>query len=181
MIAMKILDLLLGAILARLYRWVGLAGLRPNMNRVTQNVWVGGINHPNVIANEGFDAVLDLRTKDAGKYRWSLEESGIEYFNVRIPDDHGAPPEILLKIVQWIANRIKLGKKILIHCNLGRGRAPLAMVSYLVHEGATAESAIKSIKEKRRVTFLNAEQNAALEKFSDSISPRGTGDENRRY
>lgn len=176
MIILKTLDLLWGAILARLYKWIALAGLRPNMNRVTRNIWVGGINHPDLIASEGFDAVLDLRTRDAAEYRASLEKSGIEYLNIKIPDDHGAPPDVLLRIVEWIANRTEKEKKILVHCNLGRGRAALATAAHLVHEGATTERGIKTIKEKRRVTFLNAKQNAALDKFSNKMSPPGGAD-----
>jgi len=172
MMALRTFDLLSGAILARLYRWMALAGLRPNVNKVTQEIWVGGINHPDLIASEGFNAVLDLRTKDVTKYRLALEEYGIEYLNVEIPDDHGAPPNVLLRIVGWITNQTKMGKKILVHCNLGRGRAALAAAAYLVHEGMTTEKAIKTIKDNRSVTFLNTEQNEALEKFSNSISQR---------
>ncbi len=169
---LKIFDLLLGTILARFYRWMALAGLRLNMNRVTQNLWVGGINHQDIIVSESFDAVLDLRNKDSAKYSADLEENGIEYLNIKIPDKHGAPPDVLIGIVEWIAERAEMGKKILVHCNLGRGRAALAAAAFLVYEGATVESVIKRIKDERRVTFINAEQKAALEKFSDYIFHR---------
>lgn len=167
---MEALALAVGGILARLLRWMALAGLHPNVNRVTRNIWVGGINHPDLIASEGFDAVLDLRTRDASEYRTSLENCGIRYTNIKIPDGHGAPPDVLLRIVDWLADRIGRGDKILIHCNLGRGRAALAAAAYLVHEGATPEEAIKKLKKKRRVTFFNARQRKSLEILRHDIS-----------
>lgn len=173
MIVLKTLDLVVGAIVARLLKWMALAGLRPNMNRVTPNIWVAGINHPDLVASEGFDAVLDLRSRDDSEYRKRLEECGVDYLNIKIPDGHGAPPDILLRIVEWLIDRTEKGDKVLVHCNLGRGRAALAASAYLVHVGETPNAAIKTIKEKRRVTFLNAQQSSALEKFSDTISPRG--------
>lgn len=169
---MKTFDLLIGAIIARLQRWIALARLHPNMSKITRNIWIGGANSPELITSKGFDAVLDLRARDDDGYRTSLEDCGIVYLNIKISDGHGASPYTLLRIVEWLVDRSNKGEKLLAHCNLGRGRAALATAAYLMYEGKTPEVAIKTIKERRRTTFFNERQREALEKFSEMISSR---------
>ena len=159
-------DLMVGAVLARLYKVISLLRLRPNMNRVTQNVWVGGANHPYFIVEQSFDAVVDLREKDARNYDFYLQKSGIKLLKKPIPDGSGMPPRDLLETVEWIVARVRAGAKVLIHCDLGRGRAALVASSYLVYSGLDSETALRFVKEKRRVTHLNSRQKNALQVFS---------------
>ena len=170
---MKAFDLVVGAILARLLRWMALAHLHPNMNRITRNIWMGGANNPDLIISKEFDTVLDLRKKDNLKYRSKLENCGIRYLNINIPDKHGASSEVLLRIVEWLVERVRREEKVLVHCSLGRGRAALAIAAYLVFKGMVPEEAIKRVKGRRRVTFVNARQIEALQEFSNSISSHG--------
>lgn len=165
---MNTLDLVAGGILARLMRWMALFCLRPNIDRITPNLWIGGTNNPKLILLEGFNAVLDLRTKVDTKYKRFLEDHGITYVNVEIPDDYGAPPEVLSKIVDWLIDRVQSQEKILVHCNLGRGRATLAIGAYLVSRGDEPEEAIKRIQRARQVSFLNDRQKEALQKYFEA-------------
>lgn len=162
-------DLIVGAVLARLYKTLSLLRLRPNMNRVTQNVWVGGVNHPYFIVDKGFDAVVDLRKKDDDKYNSYLEKSGIKCLEKPMPDGAGISPRDLLDTVEWIVARVGTEGKVLIHCDLGRGRAPLVTSSYLVHFGLDPETALRFVKKKRRVTHLNSQQKNALQVFARTL------------
>ncbi|UCC33594.1 MAG: dual specificity protein phosphatase family protein [Candidatus Bathyarchaeota archaeon] len=162
----EIWDLVIGAILARLYKLLSLLRLHPNMNRVTENIWVGGANHPSFIVENGFDAVVDLRERDDGEYTSYLEKSGVEYLRRPTPDGSGMHPRDLLATVEWIAARAKRGEKVLIHCSLGRGRAALAASSYLVYSGLDPKAALGLVKEKRRVTYLNGHQKEAFGLFA---------------
>lgn len=164
------LNLVLGAILARLMKWLAFARLHPNMNRITRNMWIGGANNPRLVISGGFHAVLDLRINDDTKYRKYLEKNGIDYMNVKIPDGYGASPKVLSRIVEWLTSKVRKGEKVLVHCNLGRGRAALAIAAYIVSEGATPDDAMKTLKERRRVTFFNAQQREALQQFSSIAS-----------
>jgi protein-tyrosine phosphatase len=162
----KLLDLMVGAVLARLYKILSLLRLRPNMDKLTKNVWVGGTNHPSFIVYEGFDAVVDLRKKDVAKYSSYLQKLGIEYLNRPTPDGSGISPTDLLDIVEWVAARARTGAKVLIHCDLGRGRAALVASSYLIYSGLDQETSLGFVKKKRRITYLNSHQKNALKAFA---------------
>jgi len=58
----------------------------------------------------------------------------------------------------------ELNKITFVHCNLGRGRATLAAMSFLLKEGLDWTIALKKIK-KRRFVYLNKKQMNFLEKF----------------
>lgn len=162
-------DLITGAIIARLHKALSLLRLHPNINRITQNVWVGGANHPYLITNEGFHAIVNLRTKTDLNYDSHLQKARIKYLKKPIPDRSGISPKDLLDTIEWIDARVKNGAKVLIHCNLGRGRAPLVASSYLVYLGLGPETALLLVKRKRRVTYLNSRQKYALEVFGKKM------------
>ena len=167
--------LMVGAVLARLYKRLSLLRLRPNMNRVTQNVWVGGVNHPYFIIDQDFDAVVDLRKKDDEKYNSYLQKSGITLLKKPTPDGSGISPRDLLDTVEWIVARVRTGEKVLIHCDLGRGRAALVTSSYLVYSGLGSETALRFVKKKRRITYLNSQQKNALQAFVRTFFHARTG------
>lgn len=162
-------DLVVGAVLARVYKMLSLLRLRPNMNRMTHNVWVGGANSSHLIVDEGFDAVVDLRKKKDDKYTARLRKSGIECLNRPIPDGAGLPPRDLLETAEWIAARVRTGAKVLVHCDLGRGRAALVAISYLVYNGLDPRTAFILVKENRRITYLNRQQRDALHTFAETL------------
>jgi len=162
-------DLMVGAVLARLYKILSLLRLRPNMDRLTENVWVGGTNHPYFIVYGGFDVVVDLRKKDASKYSSYLQKSGIKYLKKPTPDGSGISPRDLLDVVEWIVAMVRTGAKVLIHCDLGRGRAALVVSSYLMYSGLDQETALGFVKKKRRITYLNSHQKKALQVFAKTL------------
>jgi len=67
------------------------------------------------------------------------------------------------------AGSYQSGKKILIHCNLGRGRSILVAAAYLVSKGLKPNEAINKIKSIRSVSFLNTQQREALYEFAKAI------------
>lgn len=163
-------DLVVGGVQARLMKLRAVFGSRPNTNEITENVWVGGFNSPELVVSQNFDVVLDLREIEDLKYQNFLMNHGLEYVNVKIPDRYGASPEVLSKIVALIDAKVRKGRKVLVHCNLGRGRSALVVAAYLVSHGLSPEEAIKKIKEKRNVTYLNERQRQALSDFADTLS-----------
>lgn len=167
---MRLLDLVIGGIHARLAKLWALIGLHLNADRITDNIWIGGLNSPRVILSEGFNVVMDLREEATDDYRSSLENHGIDYLNVKIPDREGASTKLLSWIIKQIDERVQRGEKILIHCNLGRGRSALVAAAYLVSKNHEPEEAISLIKKKRRVTFLNNQQKQALYEFANALS-----------
>ena len=165
-------DLVVGAVLARVYKMLSLLQLRPNIDRITQNVCVGGANSSYFIVDKGFDAVVDLRKKKDHKYTSRLRKSGIECLDRPIPDGAGLSPRELLDTVEWMATRVRTGAKVLVHCDLGRGRAALVAISYLVYTGLDPRTAFILVKENRRVTHLNRQQRDALHTFTETLPRR---------
>ena len=163
---MPSLDLIIGAIKARIHKWSARAGVSLNANQITDKIWMGGLNSPKKMASEGFTAVLDLREEDHPHYRNSLENDGIRYLNIKIKDGEGAPPDVLEGIVEWLEEMKNTGYKTLVHCNLGRGRGALAIAAYLIREGYSVKEAIDLIKKRRNVTYINENQLKALREFS---------------
>lgn len=166
---MKEFDLIIGAIKARILKWSALTGITVNMDKINDTIWTGGLNNPNKIISEGFQAVLDLREKVDPNYKKTLEDNDIDYENTKIPDGEGATVEKLKSIAQWIDGKNNSNQKTLIHCNLGRGRAAYATISYLIHSGMPLEEAIRHVKKQRNVTYLNENQIQSLKAFSDHV------------
>jgi protein-tyrosine phosphatase len=162
-------DLVVGGVQARLMKLRAVFGSRPNTNKITENVWVGGVNSPELVLSQNFDVVLDLRETEDLKYQNFLKNHGIEYLNFKIPDRYGASSEVLSQIVALIDEKVNEGRKVLVHCNLGRGRSALAVAAYLVSHGLSPEDAIRKIKEKRNATYLNERQRQALSDFADAL------------
>ena len=163
-------DLIVNGVQARLMKIRAILSSRPNMDEVTENVWVGGVNKPELIVSQNFDVVLDLRETEDSDYQNFLKSHGVEYLNIKVPDCYGAPPEVLSQIVALINEKVSENKKILVHCNVGRGRSTLAVAAYLVSRGLSPDEALKRVKEKRSVTYLNERQMQALTDFTDTLS-----------
>ncbi len=163
-------DLVFGGVHARLMKMRAILGSRPNMNKITDHVWVGGLNKPKLIVSQNFSVVLDLRETNDLNYQNFLKNHDVEYLNIKVPDCNGAPPKVLSQIVSLIDEKVNEKRKILVHCNVGRGRSALAVAAYLVSQGLSPEEALKTIKEKRSVTYLNERQMQALTDFADTLS-----------
>lgn len=151
-------------------KWRALFGDYANLNMIFDNVWIGGVNSPERVVERGFDAVLDLREEDDLHYRGFLKERGVEYLNVKVADRHGASPEVLSRIVKWLDEKVSKGEKVLVHCNLGRGRSSLAVAAYLVSRGLSPEDALRKIKGKRSVTYMNSRQTQALLDYYEAVT-----------
>ena len=166
---METYDLVVGGGRARLMKLRAVSGSHPNTNQITENVWVGGANDPKLIVSQNFNVFIDLREIDDSKYSDFLKGHGLEYVNVKVQDRYGASTDVLSQIVALIDKKVSEGKKILIHCNLGRGRSVLAVAAYLVNQGLSPEGAIGKIREKRSVTYLNERQRRALSNYADAF------------
>jgi diacylglycerol kinase (ATP) len=162
---MRYIELILGGIEARIIKIFGVLNLHPNVTQITPNIWVGGKNNPKILITEGFDTVLDLQEYNDFKYKEKLIKNGIEYLSLKIRDKKSLPVENMDSIVDWVAKKTVEKKKILIHCNLGRGRSVFIIVAYLIKQGISLEQALNSVKNKRRVAYVNEEQMTALINF----------------
>jgi len=87
----------------------------------------------------------------------------LEYHKIGFQDGSIPSDLQIVQIHEIINGSEKLNKNTFVHCNLGRGRATLAIMSYLLKEGFDWKIALKKIR-KRRFIYLNKKQVNFLEK-----------------
>lgn len=139
-----------------------------DISYLSRNFAIGGRPGRNLIERERVDSVLDL-TPEAGP----RPAGDCEY--LKIPVENGSSPTLVqtFLILDWIDPRIKGGRKVLVHCSLGRGRAPFAAACYLMlKRNFTAVEALKTVRSKRRYTFLNKSQALSLMQFEQHLRAR---------
>ena len=82
----------------------------------------------------------------------------------------GAPsPTQLSEILDFIEARNAESKPVLVHCAEGKGRTGTVLAAYLVAKGATADEAIRSVRELRPGSIENLEQENAIRLFEKIV------------
>lgn len=108
-------------------------------------------------------AILDVTAEFDG-LDWSAYQSDCTYLNVPVLDHTSPTPEQLHTAINWIDQQITAGKKVVVHCALGRGRSVLIMAAYLLARDDTlsVKDALNKIKSVRDTARLNKRQLASL-------------------
>lgn len=97
----------------------------------------------------------------------SVRRTGFEYLHSHVS---GAPSvEQLQHILQFIEKRQAESKPVLVHCGEGKGRTGTVLAAYLVHDGLSADEAIRLVREKRPGSIESAEQEDAVHKFEKAV------------
>lgn len=123
------LDKVLGFIGNRVRRMVR----KPDIDWINRYLAIGG----RPLYTQGFH-IIDARVLQEGEY-----------------------PNILLvdTLVDEIESHRKIGDIIYLHCRVGRGRAPLIAICYLMkYHGTHLDTAINKVRRRRPYTYLNKEQ-----------------------
>ena len=163
------LDHILGAITIRILRKYLKIKRKPDLVYFDEFLAVGGVSKLELIKKEGINAILDMRMEDYHN-EINLKKLNIAYMRLKVPDRGFPSINDSSNAIEWINNHKKNGHKVLIHCNLGRGRAPLMSIAYLISEGIKRNKAIQRIKDIRKSIFLNKDQLKFLEIFEKKYS-----------
>jgi hypothetical protein len=126
-------------------------GLDPNLDvplisHVEGGLWQGGC--PDYVAVElpdGFDYVLSL-------YPWGAQyilPDGCERDIVTMYDSLGQGLEQVDELAEGLAERLRNGQTILVHCQAGLNRSGLLAAATLKKMGHTGEEALKLLRESR--------------------------------
>ena len=159
------IDLIIGAIGIRILRKYKKIRNIPDVVFVKENLAFGGVTSSKELSKLKIHSVIDLRAEYSSKY---VENELIEYHKFDIIDGDIPSESQINQIHEIISKNEKQGKAVFIHCNLGRGRATLTTLSYLLREGMSWEIAIKKIK-KRKFVYLNKKQIDFLKKFLNEL------------
>lgn len=143
-----------------LNRWVIDRPVR-RLSEVTPQLFVGGQFRRRgwqVLQRWGISAVVNLREE------FDDRELGVDlgrYHYIPTEDDQVPSLEELAGGVAFIAEEIRHGGKVYIHCGSGVGRAPTMTAAYLVSLGNTPDTAWQTIRQARpfiRPTRIQVEQ-----------------------
>ena len=96
-----------------------------------------------------------------------INRLGFDYMHSHIS---GAPsPAQLSEILDFIEARNTESKPVLVHCGEGKGRTGTVLAAYLVGKGATADEAIRNVREMRPGSIENLEQENAIRLFEKIV------------
>ncbi|GGD65661.1 diacylglycerol kinase family protein [Lacimicrobium alkaliphilum] len=101
-------------------------------------------------------AVLDVTAEFDG-LDWSLLGEEIRYLNIPVLDHRSPTLARLQQALNWIDNQQRNGRKVLVHCALGRGRSVLVVAAHLLSQNKTGsvKEVLKQIKSIRQTANLN--------------------------
>jgi len=135
------LDLILGAIYVRINRLIKKILRRHDINKVTKGLFIGG--RP-LLLLKGFK-IINLEGY--------IEENNVPSLTT------------VVSINNEIERAVKNNDKVLLHCRLGRSRAPMIAVYYLMNQGFNIDNCIRIVREVRKGVFLNKKQLKFLRRF----------------
>jgi predicted protein tyrosine phosphatase len=124
----------------------------PDFHWFTDHLAVGG-SFPIECATElveahGIRAVVDLRAENCDDER-VLRAAGVDFLHLPTADMDSANPDHLEIGVSFVAERLRRGEKVLIHCEHGVGRSALLALCVLVDQGFDPLAALTHAKERR--------------------------------
>lgn len=160
----SIFDLVCGAISIRIERMIKRIKKEPDIVFLTNNLAIGGYTNYSLLVGK-VNCILDLR-KEAPSSEDFAKKLGFEYLKVGIRDGGAPNLEQVNLMINWIEDKLKNNKKVLIHCNLGRGRAPLVACIFLSSKGFSLSDCLDLVKRKRKYIYFNHEQLKVLKESS---------------
>lgn len=136
--------------------------------KITPHLYLSGQfkdkNIPQLKA-EGIEAIVNMRLVPDSE---AVKNAGFETLHLPTPDRTPVSLSDLLTGADFIQKRIEKGKKVLVHCMYGEGRAPSVVVAYLISQGMTLEHALALVTKKRPYVNLTLEQAHRLQEFEET-------------
>jgi len=148
------IDLIIGAIGIRLSRKFKKIRNQPDVVFVKENLAFGGYTPYEELKKYKINTIIDLRIETPSP---DIDYEFVEYHKIGIVDGSVPNNSQINQIHKIISEKETQRKAVFIHCNLGRGRATLVTMSYLLRDGFDWSSAWKKVKQ-RRFVYLNKKQ-----------------------
>lgn len=113
------------------------------------------------VIDKGIRSIVTVREVPLPS-KW-FDGGDIDYLHLMV-EDYGAPSmEVLDETVDYIDEKIRTGKPVLVHCAAGKGRTGAVLAAYLIKkENLTAKQAIQKIRLMRPGSVQSVTQETAL-------------------
>ncbi len=105
----------------------------------------------------GLNAVIDVRSECTDN-RELIEKKGMEILHVAVDDQCVPTFAQLQEIFDFIQPLLRVGKKVLIHCQNGCGRSPLVAIAVLSKGGMDIPDAVNLVKKRHPKTGFTDNQ-----------------------
>jgi len=121
----------------------------------------------------GFSVVVSLECARLNTFE--IEDAGFEHRKICVEDFTSPTFDQIDEFVDYALRKLGEGKKILVHCYAGRGRTGTMLAAYLMHQGMTAEAAIREVRERAHraygtlVGVIEPEQEETLRQYEHRL------------
>ncbi|HWS20375.1 MAG TPA: dual specificity protein phosphatase family protein [Nitrososphaera sp.] len=123
------------------------------------------------VVDKGIKSIVTVREVPLPS-EW-FDGGDIDYLHLMV-EDYGAPTlEVLDEVVNYIYNKIRSGKPVLVHCAAGKGRTGAVLAAYMIKiENVTAEQAIEKIRLMRPGSVQSTTQEIALSMYEKYLKSK---------
>jgi protein tyrosine phosphatase (PTP) superfamily phosphohydrolase (DUF442 family) len=125
----------------------------PDLSWIVDDLAIGGrvlADEWPAVAAAGIGAVVDCRA-EARDPEERLMALGLTFLHLPTPDSGHFTPEQVAQGVDWIEAQRDAGRRVLVHCQAGKGRSVLIGAAALTRRGFTPDEAVALIRERRPV------------------------------
>jgi len=135
---------------------------RNKMSKVNKIFFGPQLSYRKIFSKIDVNAIIDLREhEEILKNKINVPLKKITYINFPIKDDLAPNLRDFLKLIDIIDKLHKNGP-LYIHCRVGRGRAPMVTIAYLISKGVSIEYAYLAVYKARPYTYVNFLQRRAI-------------------
>lgn len=126
------------------------------------------------VCDQDVDSIITM-TEDALPETWVREIGG--YLHLPTPDLAAPQMEHIDSAVDFAHKKITSGKRVMVHCAAGMGRAGTILACYLIkHEGLGADEAIARIRNERPGSIQSESQENVIKMYEKRIRAETTRD-----
>jgi protein tyrosine phosphatase (PTP) superfamily phosphohydrolase (DUF442 family) len=122
-----------------------------------------------ILAEAGISRVVCVAPRCDDDLRRQFPEADIinAYQHIPLSDGMNPNPDKIRKIAHELSDILRLGRKVLVHCNAGRNRASLVGAMVMREFGISSDEAILRIRATRPTALANPHFEAFLRSLDD--------------